>query len=121
MFQVSHEHISAFAQDRVDAFALSMVNRLRTQFAKELVEHAIVNEQLLPIVRRAMTDGACYGVIGEMDLELYVDCIALFGPGFDQNATYPWLGETLHRKDLDGTGKMDLIHDYLIFASEKAR
>jgi hypothetical protein len=121
VFQVSQGHRDALAQDRIDAFARRMAERMRNLFAKELIEQNIADEQLLPTVRRAMADAAGYGVIGEMDLELYIDCVAFFGPSFDKSSNVPWAGETLQRTDIDGTAKMDIIHDYLIFATAKAR
>lgn len=114
--------MDAFAQEnRVDAFAKRMAQRLRKLFANELVEQNIADEQLLSTVRRAMANAAGYGVIGEMDLELYIDCVALFGPGFDKSERVPWAGNALRRTGIDGTAKMDIIHDYLIFATDKAR
>jgi hypothetical protein len=109
------------AESRVETFARRMTDRLRDVFAVELAEQRITCEQLSPIVRQAMADAANYGVIGEMDLELYIDCIAMLGVGFDRGESFPWVSATLQRTDIDGTGKMGIIHDYLIFASGKAR
>ena len=121
MFQISNIHFDSFSQERMNAFTSRMVDRLRLIFPKQIVEQNLMESDLLPLVQQGIKTAESYGVVGEMDVELYIDCLVLLGPRFDTDQQFAWAGDSLRRSDIDGTAKMDFIHDHLVFATDKAR
>lgn len=121
MFRITDQHFRAFREHLADNYALTLAARIQERFPDELKKLGMDPEQTLPFVQQSMEKAKRYHVVRMLDVELFVDCCILLNPNFDESPEFPWAGETLCRDDLDGTAKMDLIHDYLIFATDKAR
>jgi hypothetical protein len=121
MFRIRQEQMQAFAEQRVSAFVERMVQRLKSDFSNEVAQQKLEEKELEPLVRKGIKEAEAYGAVGENDLELYIDCMVLFSPDFDRNPRFPWAGEILNQAGLNGTEKMDRIHDYLVFATDKGR
>jgi hypothetical protein len=121
MFRITDQHFGAFREQLVDNYALTLAARIQERFPDELRKLGMDPQQALPFVKRSMDKAKHYQVVRTLDVELFVDCCILLTPDFDKSPEFPWAGETLCRDDLDGTAKMDLIHDYLVFATNKAR
>lgn len=68
-------------------------------------------------MREGVARALQYGVQLERDVEFFVDCMLIFHPNFDDDDRTPWAGETLRNEELDGTQKMDRIHDHWVFDS----
>jgi len=68
------------------------------------------------LVDKSITDAARYGITNEPDVTNFIEFRILLRPEIGSIEQVPWAGEILHRVDLDGTAKMDLIHDHLVFA-----
>lgn len=115
MLQITPKHMEGFERQRMESFALRMVERLRYVFGEEMLRHEVADPQLLPLVQRSMNAARSYGVEGELDLELFIDCLALLSPDFHCGDAHPWAVSTLQRTDIGGTAKMDLIHNHLVF------
>lgn len=120
MFQLRAEHNEAFQQSQLDRFVARQTLRLQGSFPEELEQASLAVEALNDFIRQAIEAAASYGVTREQDVELYLDLTLLLGPDFDRDAQYPWAGETLRRTDLSGTAKADLLHDYLVFSTDRA-
>ena len=121
MFKISSVHFNAFSEERVKSFISRMVDRLRHSFPKEIAEQKIQERDLFRLVQQGIKTAESYGVFGEMDVELFIDCLVLLSPRFDTDPEFTWAGDSLRRQDIDGTAKMDLIHNWLVFFSDKAR
>ena len=118
MFVIRKQQVQALSAGRMDAFVGRLVRHLRDDFPQYLRAHALPEENLEPMVRTGLKEAEQYGVIYESDVERYIECMAMLGPAFPRDSTFPWAGETLRRHDLDGRAKMDLISDHVAFEVE---
>ncbi len=116
---IRSEQFSALEQAHRQSYVVSNAARLRRDFPEELRQRGIDSPQLEVLVRQAIADAAQYGVDAGEDLRLYLDCIALLGPGFDR--AVGWAARILGRDDVDGGQKMGEINDYLIFGLEERK
>ena len=115
MFVIRKEQLEAMTTAREAAFVELMVQHLHDHFAADLAHLGISPEALPDLVRRGVSAARAYGVTGESDVRRYLEIMALLGPAFDDDRRFPWAGETLTSRDLDGTRKMDLLTEHLIF------
>ena len=115
--RIRAEQIERFSQALADAFAQRMVVHLRDDFREQRQARGIESADLETLVREGIADADKHGVQYEGDIERYLECIVLLGPKFDRKAG--WARKILRRDDLDGSGKMDAIVDYLIFRAEE--
>ena len=115
--KIRKEQMDALRKSREDAFVARMVKHLRNDFRKGRVTQHIAEGDLEALVRRGITDAEKYGVIYEDDVRLYIECMVVLGPMFDQDQRCGWAGELLRQEGLDGTTKMDQIDQYLIFGT----
>jgi hypothetical protein len=95
-------------------FVRAQAARLRIAFPKEM--ELIDDQSLLLRIDGAVERAANYGVVLEPDLELFLDCTFMMSPEFDTDRRFRWANDILNRPDLDGTDKMSMIHDHLLFA-----
>ena len=121
MFRIRKEQFEVFSDQQMNPFVERMVERLKSDFSEDVANQKLEEEDLEPLVRQGIQDAEQYGVIGELDLELYIDCLVLFSPTFDRDPQFPWAGNIFRNDSLSGTEKMNQIHDYLIFSTDKGR
>ncbi len=121
MFRISNQHLDAFREQFAEDYAIRLAHRIVDKFPDELTKLGLDQQQVLPFVKDSVSRAKQYGVDRTLDVELFVDCCVLLCPDFDKSPEYPWAREILGRDELTGTAKMDLIHDYLIFATDRAR
>lgn len=121
MFQITKDHSKQFQQQQRERFARKLADRLATEFPNELKRWDIPEKQVLQFVKHSMSLAERYHINRTMDVELYVDCCVLLSPDFDTNTEFAWAGEVLNQDELTGTAKMDLIHDHLVFATDRAQ
>ncbi|HEV2763855.1 MAG TPA: hypothetical protein VGV38_12815 [Pyrinomonadaceae bacterium] len=114
------QQLGAFRTAAQADYVRRMVEHLRTNFPEECRARGYDPESLHAHVSRAVVEAERYGVREEADLQLYLECLALLGPDFDREVD--WAADALNRPDLDGTAKMDAIHDHLVvkFINEAA-
>lgn len=100
------------------AYVRQMVEHLQVRFSKECRSQGYNSYLLTDLVSQAINDADRYGVRQASDLQLYLECLALLGPTFDNETD--WAASILSQTDLDGTAKMDAIHDHMVvkFANE---
>ena len=120
-FQFRTEQMEALTKHRVDVFVERMIVHLQSEFADEIRSLSIASDELDKFVREGIDMAESYEVVNEDDVELFLECRLMFGPSFDRDLRVKWASETLNRADLNGTEKMDIIHDYVIFATDKAQ
>jgi hypothetical protein len=121
MLKIRKEQMDALGAYMLRQFEKRMVKHLRKDFPKELQEHNIKKQDLEQMVRRGIADAKNYGVEYEDDLKLYVECMLLLSPNFDQDERFPWAKQILTREDVDGDIKMSEINEYLIFGMQEPK
>lgn len=108
MFRISDSHWRAFEESQVQRFVESQTKRLRSAypdtFAARFTDDAT---KLQHVVLESIELAETFGVIAEDDVAFYLNC--LFEIGFDFARVEGWAYEILHRRDLGGEAKMDLI------------
>lgn len=115
MLIIRKEQIDAFLKSQEDAFINKMVNHVKENFRNDLQKNEIREDELENIIRVGLGNGYHYGIIYEGDMNFFIECIAILGPGFDRNEKYPKIAEILNNKDIAGSDKMDQISDFLTF------
>lgn len=118
MFVIREAHLQAQSARMKDEFTERMVRHLREDFPQYLRAQGLSGEHLDDLVRRGIADAERHGVVYQGDIERYIEFMAMLGPAFPQDPKYPWAGETLRRRDLDGEAKMDLISEHVTFEVE---
>lgn len=111
--RVRPEQWSALAAGLNEAFVRRMVGHLRDDFKAELRQHRIPETALEPLVRRGMTEAETYGIVNADHVELYIEFMAILGPGFDHDPRYERFGAILRRRDLQGGVKVEAICERL--------
>ena len=109
--KLTTKQIESFSQLSV----AEMVHHLRDDFTKQRAIHGIEERDLEPLIVRGIDDAKRYGVVHKADVEFYLECLAMLGPGFDRDKEIPWAGEILGRNDLDGSAKMEEIRQHIIY------
>src|SRR5262245_26899074 len=89
-------------------FVDRLTTRLRADFAHELAARQM-DAQLERFVRIWIDEAAQFGVVNEPDVELFVQCKAIFGPGFGDETESSWAASILRHPHFDGEAKMDQI------------
>lgn len=121
MFQLRKNQMNAFSAERLERFVTRMVNRLPADFPTDVRRLRLTPEAIEPLVRDGIRRAGEFGVRIERDVELFLECLLMFHPHFDDDDREAWAGEILRDENLTGTQKMDRIHDHLVFQTSKGR
>lgn len=97
----------------MESFVQRMVVHLRTNFPDERVALGLADEDLEPLAKEGVAKARGYGIMNETDLQLYLECMLMLSPAFDEDRS--WAGDILARADIAGNRKMGRISDYLAF------
>ena len=117
--KVREEQLQALAADRERAFVRQMVSHLNADFKEHLTKQGLKSEQVEPLVRLGISRAKAYDVVLRSDVWLFIECMVLFSPDFDENPDTAWAGKILRREDIDGTAKMGQINDHMLFGLEE--
>ena len=117
--KVREEQLQALAAEHEDAFVRQMVSHLNADFKEQLTKQGLKPDQVEPLVRLGISRAKAYDVVLKSDVWLYIECMVLFSPDFDENPDTAWAGEKLRREDVDGTTKMNQINDHMLFGLEE--
>jgi hypothetical protein len=115
MLTIRKSQIEELAKSKQAYFVKRMVSHLKQNFSRQLTLNNIPEEDLSTIVIKGIEKAAYFNVINEGDIRLYLECMALLGPGFDKSERHPWAGEILNQAGLTGEEKMDRISEHLTF------
>ena len=96
-----------------------MVSHLNADFKEHLTKQGLKSEQVEPLVRLGISRAKAYDVVLRSDVWLFIECMVLFSPDFDENPDTAWAGKILRREDIDGTAKMGQINDHMLFGLEE--
>lgn len=113
-FKMTTKHFEALQNQQMDHFIDQTIQRWQVSYPDAFVLLTNGNHPMNEVIREAIDEAESYGVTGEADVELYLDCICLLGVHFNQIKQFEWLQEILQQESIDGTGKMDLINDRLV-------
>ena len=117
--KVRDQHINALALDKEKAFIREMSSHLNANFKEQLVKQGLEADQVESLVRLGISRAKTYEVTLKPDVQLFIECMVLFSPDFDENPDTSWAGEILRRSDIDGSQKMSEINDYMLFGLEE--
>lgn len=118
MLRIRPSQFEVFSQIMHDRYVERMRQMLVEDFPDRFTTYSVT--EIAMFVRNALEDAKSFGISSESDLTLYVRCQGLLGINFDTQPQHAWAREILERDDLDGTEKMDRIHDYLVFRHSHA-
>ena len=116
MLIIREEQLEKLSESVRDSFIEHMSAHLRNRFPQQCAARELRNTDLRSLVSKAITDAARYGITNEPDVRAFIEYLMLLRPDIVSLEQVPWAGEILRRADLDGTTKIDLIHDHLVFA-----
>lgn len=116
MLRITKAQMEGFSNEMEKSFMDRTIHHLRTHFPEALKLYGLQEQtRLEAFVRHGLDDAESFGVLHEQDVRLYLECLLLFHPLFAHDPALPYAAETLRSKELSGTEKMDLIHDWMIF------
>jgi hypothetical protein len=118
MLTIRKEQIDELLKNKGEDFVERMEEHLKVNFSKELAKNSLQVKDLKLIILNSIENANEYNIEYENDMILYIECVALLGPGFDTNNKYPQVIEILNRKNLTGNEKMDQINEFLTFELE---
>ncbi|MFM8405733.1 MAG: DUF4123 domain-containing protein, partial [Pirellulaceae bacterium] len=81
-FQMTRRHFEALQEQQIDQFVMQTIQRWQSRFPESYKALAVSTPNLSPLLRDAIDRAENYGVIGEADVELFLDCICLLGNNF---------------------------------------
>jgi hypothetical protein len=116
MLVIRKEQMAVLSKSMEDRFVQKMVDHLCTDFAPQITALGLSEERLRLAICQHIATARQHDVRMQGDLTTYVECIALLGPQFDTNGRHEFVRQILHRDALDGSEKMDLVREYLVFA-----
>lgn len=114
MLEIRREQIQGMASTLCPEFIGRMASMLREDFPNTFGK--LPAETVRSSVAAAIAQATAYGVFLEPDLTFYVRLQAVLGPEFDKDPNHRWARTILERGDLNGTEKMDSIHDEIVFS-----
>ena len=117
--KVRDQHIKALAADHEEVFVIELVSHLKADFKEQLTQQGLTSDQLEPLVRLGISRAKKYDVVLKNDVWLYIECMVLFSLDFDENSDTAWAGEILQRDNMDGTGKMSAVNDFMLFGLDE--
>ena len=88
MFVIKQEQLDAFERRGVRALQESIADHVRAFFPRQTAE--MDAEALRSCVEDAVQRALGRGLELEPDICVYVDLVVVFGPGFEDDARYPW-------------------------------
>lgn len=116
--KIHRAQMQALAASQMNRFVERMVDHLRDNFRDTRQRHDISDAALPELVCNGVRAAARYGVVYEDDVQLYLECLVLLGPGFDRDPATAWAGEILRANYLDGAGKMEDLREHVVFSLE---
>jgi hypothetical protein len=115
MLVIRHEQMKVLGDAMQRQFELRTLERLHRNFPKQLENR--MDEELLTMIRRGISQAAGYGIVSQIDVTRYIEYMILYGPDFDSQLTR--VGEILRTPGLQSAEKMDRIDDYDQFARNR--
>ena len=115
MLQIRVDQVEVLSNRGLNAQIKAFAQGLRERFAVQLSERGISDAMVDDFVREGIGAASRHGIVGTSDVRLYLECMLVLSPCFDEDPKFAELGEILIREKLTGTEKMALVHDHLLF------
>ena len=116
MIRIGPAQLDALSRAREDAFLAAQARRLRADHGARLEALRVPGPRVPDLVRAGVERARLHGVEFEEDLVLWLDCMMILRPDFDE--ALPWAAEILDDAALDGAAKMERLDDALLFRPE---
>jgi len=117
MLEIREYQMDALSGQQVEEFVIRMKKRLHQYFDKEIVTLHLDQKGVDWLIRKGLADANRYRVVRFDDVEVYIEGMVVFSPNYDSNPNFDWAGKILRRNDIEGSEKMDLINNYMLFSS----
>lgn len=117
--RIRSEQRAAFSSQALDDFVERIIRYLARAFPNQITALGMSRVDLDRFVLDGIERARGFGVINKPDVKRFVECMVVLGPRFDDDASIPWAGEILRRRNLSGERKMDRIDAYRIFALDE--
>jgi hypothetical protein len=115
VFQIRVSQLEAARQNQMDMFVQGVVDHVRQDLADRMEANNIAEEAYEEFVRSGIARAGKYEVTIRTDVTFFIECMAIYGPQFDQDPAMPWAREILTRDDLHPVSKMQLIEEHMLF------
>jgi len=109
---IRREQVETFKAALRVKYVQQMVAHLHARFPEECQRHGYNSQVLTDLVSHGITAAESYGIWQAHDRQLYLECLALLGSRFDTEIV--WATRILSQSDVEGTAKMDAIHEHLV-------
>jgi len=103
-----------------DKFTQELAVHIAKDFPEACQKYSLDENNLRDFVQNGLARAKeMYGIDYKDDLTLFVECMVLLEPNFDQSDNFPWAKEILTDEKLNGAEKMEEIDQYMIFNLER--
>ena len=114
MLMIRKEQMDVFIQDFDNQFVKTMVEHLGENFPKQLEAQSVAKDDLEHFVSQGMTKARSYGIISDMDIRVFLECMVLLCPDFDEDNKHAWAGEILHNDNMEPSEKAEALNWQLL-------
>jgi hypothetical protein len=81
--------MEAMSQAYRRSFVRRLVRHLRVDFPKQREGYGILEMDVEPLVEKGMAEAESYGLTSQDDVQLYLECMVVYGPGLIATAGIP--------------------------------
>ena len=110
MLNISQAQMGQFGAYARERFVVGMVRHLRQKFPDRAA--GVSDDTLRALVHSGIRQAEAHDVVFEDDIRRFLEYLVIYGSPLDERPQAPWLGRILHRDDIDGAAKLDLIGEH---------
>lgn len=107
MLSICKKQMEIFSNTMLKRFEYRLLEHLRERFPEQTKD--LPDEKILFVVQTGMKKAETFGIIYEDDIRRFIEYLVIYGTRLDIREDFQWIGDILHRDDLNGTAKMDRI------------
>ena len=111
MLIIRKEQMDILGKYMLKQFENSMLVHLQTKFSDSL--KGTPESDLRIMIQEGIDKATQYNVNAEDDVQLYLECMVIYGSDFDTNPETSWAGDILSIMKLDGSKKMDFLEGHV--------
>jgi hypothetical protein len=117
--RLRNEQLDAMSRAMLEDYIQKMVHYLRENLPGHCRIKKYQSQDLESLVRQGINEAPRYGITRSEDIQRFLECMVILGKDISTSAKYPWAGETLRRKDIGGSEKIEILSGYLLFGWEE--
>jgi hypothetical protein len=103
--------MTALSRYMVDRFKAEVAGYVRRNYTLE--SERIPDDELLSLIDTGIQNAQKYGITIEADVVRYIECMIIYGMGFDEDASTAWAGAILNDPELLGREKSKGLVQFL--------